>query len=185
MKTSSFSFELPEEAIAQQPSAERGFSRMMVLDRGSGEILHSSIERLPDHVSGGTVMVLNKTKVIKARLYGSSEQTGGRVEFILLEEILPGLWKTLASKARKQLPGKRFTFPGGVEGEIEEEPVLPEGSASAAEWSLAGTPVEGVRYLQFRPPLDPAYLDRHGHVPLPPYIHRPDGRHLGRIRGPG
>ena len=68
MKTSSFSFELPEDAIAQQPSAVRGASRLMVVDRRSGEILHSSIERLPDHVGRGTVMVLNKTKVVPGKL---------------------------------------------------------------------------------------------------------------------
>jgi S-adenosylmethionine:tRNA ribosyltransferase-isomerase len=173
MKTSSFSFELPEGAIAQQPSVERGASRLMVLDRRSGEVLHSSIERLPDHVSRGTVMVLNKTKVVKARLYGGSEHTGGKVEFVLLEEVLPGLWKTLASKARKQLPGKRFTFPGGVEGRIEEAPAPPEGGGAAEEIPAGGSGEE-FRYLRFRPAVDPAYLDRHGHVPLPPYIRRPD-----------
>ena len=188
MKTSSFSFDLPEESIAQQPSPERGGSRLMVLNRDSGKIEHTRFEQLPAYVEEGTVMVLNRTRVINARLYGTTRDSGGRVEFILLRELRPGLWKTLAAKARKQRPGRRYEFPDGVTAVIVEEPELPPGSeAGEKEHSPAGEPgfadpgladtgshSEGFRYLRFTPPIDTDYLERHGHVPLPPYIRRQD-----------
>lgn len=163
MKTSSFSFDLPEDSIAQGPTHERGTSRLMVLERDTGGITHSRIDQLPAYVESGSVMVLNNTKVIKARLFGTSIETGGRVEFILLAELVPGLWRTLAGKAKKQLPGKRFEFPGGATAEIVPESETPEGSLSTGVF----------RYLRFVPPIDAGYLDTHGHVPLPPYIRRP------------
>lgn len=159
MKTSSFSFDLPEESIAQQPSPKRGGSRLMVLNRHSGKIAHTRFRELPAWVQPGTVVVLNRTRVINARLYGSTADSGGRVEFILLRELKPGLWKTLAAKARKQRPGRRYEFPDGVAAQVVEEAELPR---------------EGFRYLRFTPPIDTDYLDRHGHVPLPPYIRRED-----------
>jgi S-adenosylmethionine:tRNA ribosyltransferase-isomerase len=163
VKTSRFSFDLPEDSIAQEPTHERGTSRLMVLERDTGGITHARIDQLPAYLESGTVMVLNNTKVIKARLFGTSPETGGRVEFILLAELLPGLWRTLSSKARKQVPGKRFEFPGGAAAEIVPESEFPEGSVSTS----------GVfRYLRFVPPIDASYLEAHGHVPLPPYIRR-------------
>lgn len=166
MKTSSFSFDLPEESIAQQPSPERGGSRLMVVDRAGNRITHSRIAELPSLLPEGTVMVINNTRVIHARIYGTSADTGGRVEFILLAEVQPGLWRTLAAKARKQHPGKRFGFPGGIEAEVVAEPELPADSRSGGS--------EGFRYLRFSPPIDIRYLENHGHVPLPPYIRRSD-----------
>ncbi len=173
VKTSGFSFNLPEDSIAQRPTHERGTSRLMVLDRATGGITHTRIDQLPAYVESGAVMVLNNTKVIKARLFGTSPETGGRVEFILLEELVPGLWRTLAGKARKQVPGKRFEFPGGATAEIIPEPELPGGSVSTSNGNHPGS--WGVfRYLRFVPPIDASYLDTHGHVPLPPYIRRAD-----------
>lgn len=163
MKTSSFSFNLPEESIAQEPADVRGTSRLMVLERNTGNIDHTRIDRLSAYVESGSLMVLNNTKVIKARLFGTSTETGGRVEFILLAELAPGLWRTLAGKAKKQVPGKRFEFPGAVTAEIMPESEIPDGSVSTGVY----------RYLRFLPPIDAAYLDTHGHVPLPPYIRRP------------
>jgi S-adenosylmethionine:tRNA ribosyltransferase-isomerase len=173
VKTTSFSFDLPEDSIAQGPTHKRGTSRLMVLERDTGGITHSRIDRLPAYVESGTVMVLNNTKVIKARLFGTSAETGGRVEFILLDELVPGLWRTLASKARKQVTGKRFEFPGGARAEIVSESEIPEESISMGN----GNHMEswGVfRYLRFAPPINVSYLDAHGHVPLPPYIRRGD-----------
>ena len=136
----------------------------MVLERDTGGITHTRIDQLPDYLESGTVMVLNNTKVIKARLFGTSPETGGRVEFILLAELVPGLWRTLAGKARKQVPGKRFEFPGGATAEIVPESEIPKGLVSTGVF----------RYLRFAPPIDANYLEAHGHVPLPPYIHRAD-----------
>ena len=162
MKTSSFSFDLPEGSIAQGPTHERGTSRLMVLERDTGGITHTRIDQLPAYLESGSVMVLNNTKVIKARLFGTSTATGGRVEFILLAELGPGLWRTLAGKARKQLPGKRFEFPGGATAEVVSESEIPEGSDSTGVF----------RYLRFVPSIDGSYLETYGHVPLPPYIRR-------------
>jgi S-adenosylmethionine:tRNA ribosyltransferase-isomerase len=172
VKTSSFSFELPAEAIAQQPITERGGSRLMVVDREGDRIVHSRIADLPAHVDSGTVLVLNKTRVIKARLYGTSLH-GGQVEFLLLSELQPGLWRTLAAKSAKQLPGKVFEFPGGIKAQIVAEDEL---TASAGEEGFGTGSIDkaSFRYLRFTPTIDNDYLESYGHVPLPPYIRRTD-----------
>jgi S-adenosylmethionine:tRNA ribosyltransferase-isomerase len=155
----------------------------MVLNRENGRILHTRFEQLPSFVEPGTVMVLNRTRVINARLYATTADSGGRVEFILLRELQPGLWKTLASKAGKQRPGRKYDFPGAVAAEVVEEAQLPpERKTGEQEEDLAADPgfpdpglaQEGFRYLRFNPPIDLEYLEKHGHVPLPPYIRRPD-----------
>jgi S-adenosylmethionine:tRNA ribosyltransferase-isomerase len=189
VKTSSFSFNLPEESIAQQPSPERGGSRLMVVDRAGRRISHTRIAQLPACLPEGTVMVINNTRVIHARIYGTSTDTGGRVEFILLAEVQPGLWRTLAAKAKKQHPGKKFDFPGGIEAEVVAESDLTGDSSSGStesrpdeNGSAENRPVDhqgftaaaGFRYLRFTPPIDIHYLESHGHVPLPPYIRRND-----------
>jgi S-adenosylmethionine:tRNA ribosyltransferase-isomerase len=140
----------------------------MILSRDRDGIAHSRINRLTDYVTRGTVMVINKTRVIKARIYGTAAASGGRVEFILLRELQPGVWKTLASKAGKQLPGKKFKFPDGIKAQILAQADLPE--ADLDDPGMEG----GFRYLRFTPPVDLDYLDIHGHVPLPPYIRRGD-----------
>ena len=183
MKTSSFSFDLPEESIAQQPSPERGGSRLMVLNRDNEKIMHTRFEQLPAYVEQGTVMVLNATRVINARLYATAADTGGRVEFILLRELQPGVWRTLAAKARKQRPGRIFAFADGVTAEVVAQADLPPDLLvrnSTSEIRVngdisAGKP-QDFRYLRFTPPIDADYLETHGHVPLPPYIRRQDTR---------
>jgi S-adenosylmethionine:tRNA ribosyltransferase-isomerase len=181
VKTSNFSFDLPEEAIAQEPSPDRGGSRLMVLNRESGQIMHGGFEQLPQYLDGGTVMVLNRTRVINARLFGTAADSGGRVEFILLKELQPGLWKTLASKARKQRPGRIYRFPGGITAQGVDEAALTRYSTSENRGpgceDHPGDKPEGFRYLQFTPAIDVDYLDKHGHVPLPPYIRRQDIPH--------
>ena len=155
MKTSAFSFDLPEDLIAQQPAPDRESARLLVLDRATGGTTDSSVRDLPRWIEPGTLVVLNDTRVRKARLFAESAG-GGSVEFLLLEERGPGLWEALAGRTRRMKPGKAYTFPGGVRGRVEEL-------------------VQGDTHLvRFDPPIDEAYLERHGHVPLPPYIHRPD-----------
>jgi S-adenosylmethionine:tRNA ribosyltransferase-isomerase len=154
VKTRAFSFRLPRELIAQEPPPERGSSRLLVLDRTSGAIRHFLISELPDFVSPGTVMVLNDSRVRKARLVGISPETGGCLEVLLLEELRPGVWKALAERARRR-QGCSFSFPEGIVGTV-------------------GGPTEGSCLLEFSSPLSEDYLERHGHVPLPPYIRRPD-----------
>jgi S-adenosylmethionine:tRNA ribosyltransferase-isomerase len=183
VKTSSFSFDLPEESIAQQPSPERGGSRLMVVNRDSGQILHSRFEQLPSYVEQGTVMVLNATRVVNARLYATAADTGGRVEFILLRELQPGVWRTLASKARKQRPGRMFAFAAGVTAEVVAQADLPpevlvqnSTAENQADGDISAGKPQDFRYLRFTPPIDADYLETHGHVPLPPYIRRRDTR---------
>jgi S-adenosylmethionine:tRNA ribosyltransferase-isomerase len=127
---------------------------MLVLDRGTGAIRHGRIAELPDFVSPGTVMVLNDSRVRKARLVGISPETGGRLEVLLLEELRPGVWKALAERASRR-EGRSFLFPDGIQGTVRQS-------------------VEGSCLMEFSVPLSEDYLERNGHVPLPPYIRRPD-----------
>ena len=158
MKTSHFSFELPEELIAQYPSDRRGESRLMVLDRSTSVIQHQTISNLPDLLPSNALMVFNNSRVRKARIYGTSE-TGGRVEFLLLKPAEPAepadCWIAMVSKAKKQKPGKKYSFEGGIEGEIT---------------GISGSH----RIVKFSEPIDDSWLDKHGRVPLPPYIKRED-----------
>lgn len=159
MKTSLFSFDLPEELIAQEPVAERESARLLVLDRTAGATIDSSVHELPRWIEPGTLVVLNDTRVRKARLFAESAG-GGKAEFLLLAERSPGLWETMAGRTRRMKPGKVYSFPGGERGTVE------------------GNDQENVQgdslLVRFDPPINEAYLERHGHVPLPPYIHRPD-----------
>ena len=154
MKTSLFSFDLPEELIAQEPAADRDSARLLVLDRKTRTISDSTVAELAQWLDPGTVLVLNDTRVRKARLFGTSVG-GGRTEFLLLNRLEPTLWETLAGRAKRLTPGKAFRFPGNVTGTIE------------------GTTGEK-RLVRFDAPIDDAWLERHGHVPLPPYIKRED-----------
>jgi len=163
MKTSDFSFELPEELIAQRPPAERGTSRLMVLDpkavgdspaADGGEIAHRMVTELPELIEPGSVMVVNNSKVRRARIYGKSE-TGGRVEFLLVEPLPDGRWRAMVSRSRKQKAGKRFRIDDGVTATIGE---------------AAGD----LRIVAFDKRVDDEWLERFGHVPLPPYIARED-----------
>jgi S-adenosylmethionine:tRNA ribosyltransferase-isomerase len=154
----------------------------MVVYRDSGRLVHSRFGQLPAYVEKGTVVVLNRTRVINARVYGTSADSGGRVEFILLTELQPGLWKTLAAKARKQRPGRKYEFPAGVTGEIVAVSEIPRDSISERRGENndnhpGSAAAEGFRYLRFTPPIDTEYLESHGHVPLPPYIRRQDTPH--------
>lgn len=167
MKTSHFSFELPEELIAQYPSDSRGESRLMCLNRSRitensiNSISHHSIKELPGLLPAGALMVFNNSRVRKARIYGESS-TGGRVEFLLIKPISENTeppigknWLAMVSKAKKQKPGKKFTFESGITGEI----IGIEGSH---------------RLVGFSEPIDDLWLDKHGRMPLPPYIKRED-----------
>jgi S-adenosylmethionine:tRNA ribosyltransferase-isomerase len=155
VKTSAFSFDLPEDLIAQQPVPDRDSARLLVLDRRTGSTEDGCVRDLPRWIEPGTLIVFNDTRVRKARLFAKSAG-GGSVEFLLLEERGPALWEVLVSRTRRMKSGKTYTFPGGVRGTVEE---LAQGDT---------------RLMRFDPPIDEAYLERHGHVPLPPYIRRPD-----------
>lgn len=154
MKTKTFSFDLPEELIAQEPVRKRGTSRLMQLDRSSGKISHYHISDLSELLPSDSLLVLNNSRVRKARLFGLTEN-GGKVEFLLLSQNENGVWKCMVSKAKKQKIGKQYSFPGDVGGTI----VGSEGE---------------FRFISFDPEIDDGYLESHGHMPLPPYIKRQD-----------
>ncbi|MDP2791761.1 MAG: S-adenosylmethionine:tRNA ribosyltransferase-isomerase, partial [Rectinemataceae bacterium] len=155
MKTDDFNFDLPEGQIAQYPTGMRGESRLLVLDRASGALAHAMVADLASFVDPGTLMVFNDSRVRKARIFGSALDTGSEVEFLLLRRRGDGLWEAACTKAKRQRQGRRYAFPEGVEGEIEGG----EGET---------------RTIRFFPPIDEDWLDRVGHIPLPPYIKRED-----------
>ena len=157
MRTSRFCFELPPELIAQRPAAQRGAARLMVLERASGALHHARVAELPALLAPDSVVVLNDTRVLHARLSGFLP--GGReVPFLLLEQSNGGTrWLALARGARQLARGGRtVAFPGGRSAALGEPP---DGS--------------GAVVLSFDRPVKPGYLEQHGSIPLPPYIDRP------------
>jgi S-adenosylmethionine:tRNA ribosyltransferase-isomerase len=160
VKTVDFSFDLPEELIAQFPPERRGDSRLLVLDSASGRITHTMCSELARYIEPGTLMIFNDTRVRKARVHGEAVDTGARVEFLLLARQDDGTWEASCTKMRKQGPGRRYRFEGGVEGEIVPMP--------------GGSQAGDVRHIRFSPDIDEAWLEVHGHIPLPPYIKRGD-----------
>jgi S-adenosylmethionine:tRNA ribosyltransferase-isomerase len=166
VKTSDFFFELPETLIAQYPPAERGKSRLMLLDRRTGTREHRMAEDLPailaGRFGGRALLVFNNSRVRKARLPGRSAATGAAAEFLLVNRVDSLSWRALVEKSKRKKPGSRYVFPGGMEAEIVDEISEPERRNP------------GFRRLRFDAPVDDDWLDRYGHVPLPPYIARPD-----------
>ncbi len=155
MKIRDFSFNLPPEQIAQHPPEVRGTARLMVLDRQTGQVDHKNMQDFPDLIEPGTLIVFNNSRVRKARVFAFSEN-GGKVEFFFLKPLDSDLWLCMVSKAKKQKTGKTLSFPGGLTGTIEEEVSTNH------------------RKVRFSTALDDAYLEEHGHIPLPPYIKRED-----------
>lgn len=154
MKTSEFYFNLPNELIAQTPSEKRGESRLLVLDKKTGLLNHKMITDFPQLIEEGTLIVLNNSRVRKARIYGTS-LTGGKVEFLLIKQISSDSWETMVSKRKKQRVNKEFNFSGDVKGVITE---------------LS----ENRTVIKFSREIDDPWLDTYGHMPLPPYIKRED-----------
>ena len=153
MKTSEFSFDLPEQLIAQQPPFRRGSSRLMVVNRATETIEHTTFSRLPLRIPADSLIIFNDTRVNKARLTGRASATGGRVEFLLLRRVESDRWLVISEKSRKQKRGKSYNFPGDLAGWIESE----EGQFKA---------------LRFDRDVDEEYLRKYAAVPLPPYIKR-------------
>jgi S-adenosylmethionine:tRNA ribosyltransferase-isomerase len=168
MKRSDYFFELPESLIAQHPPAERGRSRLMVLDPKTGNREHRMVTDLPLLLEKGTLLVFNNSKVRKARLLARAKETGAAAEFLLLDKQEgPGedgsVWKAMARRSKRRRPGSRYIFADGNA----------DGSADGTEAGIVAAEGE-FRILKFDRPIDEAWLDRWGHVPLPPYIKRED-----------
>ncbi|HUX40794.1 MAG TPA: tRNA preQ1(34) S-adenosylmethionine ribosyltransferase-isomerase QueA [Rectinemataceae bacterium] len=169
MKTDDFNFDLPSELIAQHPPEKRGESRLLVLDRETGEIRHSKVGDIASFLEPGTLMVMNDSRVRKARIYGTSLDTEAKVEFLLLSRISGDTWEASCTKLRKQREGRRYDFGEGVFGEI-----VAEGRSRYDLGSARSAESDSTRHLRFSPPIDEAWLEAHGHIPLPPYIRRED-----------
>ncbi|MGA7342813.1 MAG: tRNA preQ1(34) S-adenosylmethionine ribosyltransferase-isomerase QueA [Terracidiphilus sp.] len=168
MRVDDFDFDLSEELIAQQPPTERGLSRMLVMNRATGAFEDSSFARLPSLLNPGDLLVLNDSRVIPARLYArrtlvrERERPTGRIEVMLTEPAGKNRWRALVKPGRKVAIGERLVFPAPDSSIALEAEVLERGQF-------------GERLLRFEPVDDFfAVLDRIGHMPLPPYIHRGD-----------
>lgn len=154
MKKSEFFYELPEDLIAQTPLEPRNSSRLMRLDRRTGEIQHRHFYDLPEFLRPGDCLILNDTRVLPARLYGVKTDTGAVVEFVLLSRKSADLWEALAGPGKRAKPGSRFSFGDGLlTAEVLE--VL-EGGNRLLSFRYTGNFYE--------------VLDQVGQMPLPHYI---------------
>ena len=153
MKKSDFYFDLPEELIAQTPLQRRDASRLLVLDKRTGEMEHRHFYDLPDYLRPGDCLVLNDSRVLPARLLGN-RMTGGAVEVVLLRDLGAGKWECLTRPGRKTRPGTELTFGEGILNAVVTDALD-----------------DGNKILQFH--YDGIFLeilDRLGKMPLPPYI---------------
>lgn len=152
--TRDFDYHLPVELIAQTPLASRDQSRLMVVPRSTGMASHSVFSDLPNQLREGDVLVFNDSRVVPARLYGRKKDSHGSIEFLLLERISIGIWRSLVN------PGKRLNV--GAEFEIFDH---------NAEIAISGTVLEvedsGTRIVQIS---EDEKLNSVGVIPLPPYI---------------
>jgi len=153
MKTSDFYYDLPEQLIAQTPLENRANSRLLVLNKESGEISHTKFFELKKYLKSGDCLVLNNTRVLPARIYGIREDTGAVVEFVLLKQKEINVWECLAGPGKKAKTGHNFKFSDKLSATVTQ--VLENGN----------------RILQFSAKGDFfAVLDEVGQMPLPPYI---------------
>ena len=162
MRVADFAFDLPPELIAQDPPVERGTSRLLVLDRASGAVTHARVCDLLRWLRAGDVLVLNDTKVFPARLLGTREPGGGAVQCLLVSQVDEARWEALVHPGQRLKPGRRVRFERGghvLHGEVLEQRFF--GRRLVRLWSDEPRPVTEV-------------IDAIGHVPLPPYIKRPD-----------
>ncbi|ERI90367.1 S-adenosylmethionine:tRNA ribosyltransferase-isomerase [Clostridiales bacterium oral taxon 876 str. F0540] len=154
MDVKDFYFDLPEELIAQHPLEKRDESRLMIVDRNTGEIENRIFKDIIDYLDNGDCLVLNNTRVMPARLIGAKEGSGGRMEFLLLKRIDKNTWETLVKPGKRAQIGSRFVFGNG---ELKAEVI------SLGE--------EGNRVVKFEyNGIFEEVLDRLGQMPLPPYI---------------
>lgn len=155
MRTDDFDFELPEELIAQTPIKNRDQSRMLVLDKKTGEIEHKHFNNILDYLNENDVLVLNDTKVMPARLYGQKEETNALIEVLLLKEKTNNTWECLVKPAKRVKIGTVVNFGDGILKakciEIKDEGIR-----------VFKLIYDGILY---------EILDKLGEMPLPPYIH--------------
>ncbi|MBN2189354.1 MAG: tRNA preQ1(34) S-adenosylmethionine ribosyltransferase-isomerase QueA, partial [Chitinispirillaceae bacterium] len=162
MRTEDFDYPLPEQLIAQRPLRRRDGCRLMVLDRRTGAVEHRTFRELTDEVRPGDLLVFNDTKVLRARLF-CRKATGGKVELLFTEPQDERTWKALVKPGRGLRPGALLYVNGGRNDvTLRVEAVTPDGGR------VIGL-LDGGRCGSMT-----GLLEKHGRVPLPPYIRRPD-----------
>lgn len=155
MKTEDFDYDLPEELIAQTPLEKRDSSRLLILNRKTGEIEHKKFENIIDYLEEGDTLVLNNTKVLPARLIGWKEETNAHIELLLLREESKDMWKCLMKPAKRIVEGTEITF---GDGRLKAKCI-------AKEEEGMGTFVFSYKGIFLE------VLESLGEMPLPPYIH--------------
>lgn len=153
MQLKDFYYDLPKELIAQDPLEDRASSRLMVVNKNTGELKHDTFRSIKEYLHSGDCLVINDTKVIPARLFGTRQDTGALVEILLLVRKSDCEWECLVKPGKKARTGHSFDFGGEMTGEITE--VLEDGNR-IIKFSFDGIFEE--------------ILDRLGQMPLPPYI---------------
>ena len=156
MKVADFDYYLPEELIAQEPVEPRDASRLLVVHRQTGQLEHKVFRDIVDYLHPGDVLVINDTKVIPARLFGTKRGTGGQAELLLIKRLSRDVWETLVRPGRRVRPGTWLEFGGG------------RLAAEVIEVTSAGGRI--VRFVYDG--VFEAVLDELGEMPLPPYIHK-------------
>ncbi len=152
MKTSDFDYALPDELVAQVPTEPRDHSRLLVLDRSSGEVEHRRFYEIGDYLRSGDVLVLNESRVIPARLLGRKAGGGARIEFLLLNRSEGGEWEALVR------PGRR----------VREGTVVEVGTDKSLRVEVVSKMEDGAVTVRLS---NEQLIESHGEVPLPPYIH--------------
>ncbi|NCD23744.1 MAG: tRNA preQ1(34) S-adenosylmethionine ribosyltransferase-isomerase QueA, partial [Spartobacteria bacterium] len=172
MKVADFDYELPPELIAQEPAARRDGARMLVLDRAKQTWEHRRFADLPDNLRANDLLVANDTRVIPARVFGrkAKEGTGGKVEFLLLEETAPGVWDALMRSRRRPKVGEQVI----LDEDLAVATLLEDGELGRVKIRLESA----LPWLEV--------LERIGQTPLPPYISRkeatPERRAIDKVR---
>lgn len=149
-----YDYDLPPELIAQSPAEPRDAARLLVVPRGGGRLEHDTFAALPRYLTPGDLLVLNRTRVLPARLHGQrADAGGGRVELLLLRRVDVGVWETLIRPARRLRPGAPLIF-----------------GAGRLHARVQGRAATGTALVRFEPEPDEALLHELGEMPLPPYI---------------
>lgn len=157
MDVKDFNYELPEELIAQDPLEDRSASRLLIMDKKTGEIRHSVFREVVGELKPGDCLVLNNTRVIPARLFGVKEETGAAIQVLLLKRREKDVWETLVKPGKKARPGAVLSFGEGL-----------------LKGTVVGMAEEGNRLIRFSyEGIFEEILDRLGQMPLPPYITHP------------
>lgn len=154
MNVKDFYFDLPQELIAQDPLEDRSASRLLVLDRRTGEVRHRHFTDILEYLRAGDCLVINDTKVIPARLFGTKKETQAKIELLLLKRREKDIWETLVKPGKKAKPGTEIIFGDGL-----------------LAGKILDTVEDGNRLIQFSyQGIFEEILDQLGQMPLPPYI---------------